>query len=119
MLILSYMANLNSSTQSQIDLGFHALADTTRRAVIARLHQGEAAATELAEPFEMALPSFMKHLKVLEAGGLIITRKEGRKRICSLDQKALAQLSGWINAYEKGWQNRLDRMDAMFKEGDE
>lgn len=112
------MANFNSSTQSQIDLGFHALADTTRRAVIARLHQGEAAATELAEPFEMALPSFMKHLKVLEAGGLITTRKEGRRRVCRLEREQLARLSGWINEYEAGWRGRLDRMEAMFREGE-
>ena len=59
------MANLNAAGPTRIDLGFHALADATRRAVIQKLHEGEAAATELAEPFDMALPSFMKHLKVL------------------------------------------------------
>lgn len=110
------MANLNTGAPTQIDLGFHALADGTRRAVIERLHHGEAAATELAEPFDMALPSFMKHLKVLEAGGLISTRKEGRKRICTLERAQLARLSGWINEYEAGWQNRLGRMAAMFRE---
>ena len=89
-----------------LDLGFHALADATRRAVIARLHEGEAAATELAEPFDMALPTFLKHLKVLEAGGLITTRKEGRKRMCRLEREQLARLSGWIHEYETGWQNR-------------
>lgn len=109
------MANLNASSPTQIDLGFHALADGTRRAVIQRLHEGEAAATELAEPFDMALPTFLKHLKVLEAGGLISTRKEGRKRMCRLERDQLARLSGWINEYEAGWRNRLDRMGAMFE----
>tara|TARA_X000000950_G_scaffold215007_1_gene258738 strand:+ start:1131 stop:1469 length:339 start_codon:yes stop_codon:yes gene_type:complete len=112
------MANLNASDPALIDLGFHALADPTRRAVIARLHAGEAAATELAEPFEMALPTFLKHLKVLEAGRLITTRKEGRKRMCRLERQQLARLSGWINEYEAGWANRLDRLDAMLKKGD-
>ncbi|MAP95686.1 MAG: transcriptional regulator [Ponticaulis sp.] len=112
------MANLNTGAPTQIDLGFHALADATRRAVIEKLHEGEAAATELAEPFDMALPSFMKHLRVLEAGGLISTRKEGRKRMCRLERAQLARLSGWINAYEAGWQNRLDRLDAFFKDGE-
>ena len=113
------MANLNASGPTAIDLGFHALADGTRRAVIQRLHQGEAAATELAEPFDTALPTFLKHLKVLEAGGLIRTRKEGRKRMCRLEREQLARLSGWINEYEAGWRNRLDRMDALFEKGND
>ena len=113
------MANLSASTPNPIDLGFHALADATRRAVIARLHEGEAAATELAEPFDMALPTFLKHLKVLEAGGLITTRKEGRKRMCRLEREQLARLSGWIHEYETGWWNRLDRMGALFEEGND
>ena len=112
------MANLNASTPTPIDLGFHALADGTRRAVIQRLHRGEAAATELAEPFDMALPTFLKHLKVLEAGGLIRTRKEGRRRICTLERDQLAKLSSWINDYEKGWENRLDRLGAFLTKGD-
>ncbi len=113
------MANFYAEAASPIDLGFHALADSTRRAVIQRLHKGEASASELAEPFDIALPSFMKHLKVLEAGGLISTRKEGRKRICRLERAQLARLSGWINEYEAGWQKRLDRLDAMFDEGND
>ena len=114
---VSHMANLNAGSAHPIDLGFHALADATRRAVIQKLHHGEAAAPELAEPFDMALPTFLKHLKVLEAGGLITTRKEGRRRICRLEREQLARLSGWINAYEADWRGRLDRMDAMFEEG--
>jgi Predicted transcriptional regulators len=112
------MANLKTPNPTLTDLGFHALADTTRRAVIQRLHHGDAAATELAEPFDMALPSFMKHLKVLEAGGLISTRKVGRKRMCRLEREQLAHLSGWIKDYEAGWQNKLDRLEAMFKQGE-
>lgn len=101
------------------DLGFHALADATRRAVIAELHKGEAAATELAAPFDMALPTFLQHLKVLEAGGLISTRKEGRRRVCRLERAQLARLSGWISEYEAGWRNRIDRLNAMFEKEDD
>ncbi len=112
------MTNFQAPQPHPIDLGFHALADATRRAVIARLHYGDASATELAEPFEMALPTFLKHLKVLEAGGLISTEKVGRKRMCRLERQQLAQLSGWINTYESGWQTRLNRLDAMLNKGD-
>lgn len=112
------MAKLMSLSAHDADLGFHALADPTRRAVIAGLINGEASVSDLAEPFEMALPTFLKHLKVLEAGGLISTRKTGRQRMCRLQPERLALLSGWITEYERGWQNRLGRLEALLKKKD-
>jgi DNA-binding transcriptional ArsR family regulator len=112
------MAKLMTLSPDDADRGFHALSDPTRRAVIASLITGEAPASDLAQPFEMALPTFLKHLKVLEAGGLISTRKEGRQRICRLQPERLAQLSGWITEYERGWQNRLSRLEALIEKKD-
>ena len=112
------MAKLMTLSAAEADLGFHALADPTRRAVIARLSKGEARASDLAAPFDMALPTFLKHLKVLEAGGLIETRKEGRQRICQLQPERLARLSGWLNDYERGWQNRLSCLEALIDKKD-
>ncbi len=110
------MTNLMQLEPNQADLGFHALADPTRRAVISRLSRGEAPASELAEPFDMALPTFLKHLKVLEAGGLISTRKQGRVRVCKLQPDRLARLSEWITNYEQGWRSRLNRLASIIDE---
>lgn len=85
-----------------LDALFTALADQTRRAVIEQLAHGPAPVKTLAEPHDMALPSFMKHLKIMEAGGIINTRKEGRQRICWLDPNALIPLQGWME-----WQRRV------------
>lgn len=100
--------------QSQpLDGVFQALADPTRRAVIARLGAGPASVGELARPFDMALPSFMKHLRVLEAGGMIRTCKTGRVRICALDQAPLALAQSWLDAQRALWEGRTDRLERF------
>ena len=117
-MIVSHMANKLSRADTAADLGFHALADATRRGVIAQLALGEAAVSDLAEPYDMALPTFLKHLKVLEAGGLVSTRKVGRTRLCKLEPDRLAKLSAWITEYEQGWRNRLDRLANLIETKD-
>jgi len=90
---------------------FQALSDPTRRAVLSRLAKGPAPVSELAEPFDMALPSFMGHLKKLEDGGLIETTKTGRIRTCALRPEALEPARSWIDEQREIWEGRLDRLD--------
>lgn len=92
---------------------FQALADPTRRAVLERLSGGPASTSTLAEPFDMALPSFMEHLKKLEAGGLIETRKEGRTRMCRLRIGALGPARDWIEEQRALWDARLDNLEEL------
>ncbi len=99
------MANLDSI--------FHGLADPTRRAVIARLARGPANVSELAAPHDMALPSFLKHLKVLEAGGWIESRKSGRIRTCRLRPETAKAAEGWLGQQRSLWEARLDRLDEF------
>lgn len=94
---------------------FHALADPTRRAVIQRLGQGPASVKDLAEPFDMALSSFMQHLRVLEEGGLIKSKKKGRVRTCEIRPKQLSKAEGWFEDQRALWEGRLDRLDAYFE----
>ncbi len=102
-----------------LDRGFHALADATRRGVIVRLAKGEASVAELAAPYDMALPSFLQHVRVLEDAGLISTVKTGRVRTCRLEALRLAELEGWISRYEAAWRTRLDRLeDVLDRKGD-
>jgi DNA-binding transcriptional ArsR family regulator len=96
-----------------LDGVFHALADPTRRAVIARLLTGGAPVKRLAEPFEMGLPAFMKHLTVLERSGLIRTEKRGRVRTCHIDAERLAVAEGWLAEQRAVWQGRTDRLAAF------
>ena len=96
-----------------LDLAFHALADPTRRAVLARLgEREEATVSELAEPFSMGLPAFLKHLKALEDGGLVATRKTGRVRTCRLRAERLAEVEDWLAARRREVEARLDRFAA-------
>jgi DNA-binding transcriptional ArsR family regulator len=95
-----------------LDHVFHALADPTRRAVLQRLSRGPASVKELAEPFEMALPSFLQHLKVLESGGLIRSRKVGRVRTCEIEPAPLTGAEAWIAEQRSIWEGRLDRLEA-------
>ncbi len=95
---------------TSLDDTFHALADPTRRAVIARLITGNASVKELAEPFSMGLPSFMKHIKVLEESGLIASEKVGRVRTCRLETKQLAATEDWLSKHRTLWENRADRL---------
>jgi DNA-binding transcriptional ArsR family regulator len=107
------MANRSVPSAQSLDVGFHALADATRRAVIARLTAGEASVAELAAPVDMALPSFLQHVRVLEAAGLITTEKRGRVRTCTLAQARLAELNGWISRHEAVWARKLDRLGQI------
>ncbi|MGE4219897.1 MAG: ArsR/SmtB family transcription factor [Alphaproteobacteria bacterium] len=93
-----------------LDAAFHALADPTRRAVVSRLMQGPARVTELAAPFSMGLPAFMKHLRVLEQGGLIRSEKAGRVRTCRIDAERLADAESWLAEQRALWQARADRL---------
>ena len=96
--------------QSALDAAFHALADPTRRAVVGRLMRGPAPVSELAAPFAMGLPSFMKHLRVLEADGLIRSEKVGRVRTCRVNADRLAAAENWLSEQRTLWQARTDRL---------
>lgn len=102
--------------QAALDTVFHALADPTRRAVVQRLGKGAATVSELAEPFEMALPSFMKHLGVLEASGLIVSSKSGRVRTCTLEPKRMAAVEKWFDRQRSIWQSRYENLDNLLSE---
>jgi DNA-binding transcriptional ArsR family regulator len=93
-----------------------ALADPTRRAILARLSQGEATVNELAEPFDISLPSISRHLKVLEGAGLITRGRQAQWRPCKLEPKPLKQVDGWLERYRKFWSGSFDRMDALLTE---
>lgn len=96
-----------------LDQVFQALADPTRRTVIERLVSGPAATTELAEPFDMALPSFLQHLAVLERAGLVTSAKRGRVRTYELAPAALAVAGGWLAEQRREWERRFEQLDAL------
>jgi DNA-binding transcriptional ArsR family regulator len=102
------MPNQNHS----IEQTFVALSDPTRLSVIQALSQGSAAVSQLAKPFDMALPSFTQHLGVLESAGLIVSRREGRSRICSLNPSTLKEAEEWMASYRVQWERRMDRFEA-------
>ena len=95
----------------QLSATFAALADPTRRAILARLLSGERSVTELAEPFEMSMPAVSKHLRVLERAGLIARRKEAQWRRCRIDAGPLKDVANWTERYRHIWEERLDRLD--------
>lgn len=101
---------------SRLDLLFTALGDPTRRAILTRLARGSASVTELAEPHDMALPSLMKHLRKLEAAGLITSVKEGRVRSCALAPEAFAPVRDWLSEQRRMWEGRLDRLDDYVRD---
>ena len=98
-----------------LDRVFQALADPTRRAVLARLARGRAPVSELAEPFDMALPSFLQHLRELEASGLVRSQKSGRVRICRISPKPLQAAEGWMIEQRALWERRLDQLDRYLE----
>ena len=99
-----------------LSLTFAALADATRRAILAKLSAGEASVTELAEPFEMTLPAVSKHLKVLERAGLVARSREAQWRPCQLDAGPLRDVAGWIEHYRRFWTDSFDRLDDYLHE---
>jgi DNA-binding transcriptional ArsR family regulator len=96
-----------------LDGVFQALSDPTRRAVLGRLGRGPASISELAMPFDMALPSFMKHIRALEQSGLIRTRKRGRVRTCAIQEKPFAAAEAWLSQQRALWEGRLDRLERF------
>ncbi len=95
---------------------FQALADPTRRAILARLASGEASVSDLAEPFEISLPAVSRHLKVLEHAGLIARSREAQWRPCRLSAGPLKEVADWIETYRRFWDNSFDRMGAYIAE---
>lgn len=95
---------------------FSALADPTRRAILARLALGETSVSKLAAPFEMSLPAISKHLKVLERAGLITRGRDAQMRPCKIDASALIGVDDWLTEYRKLWEARLDRLDDYLQE---
>ncbi len=105
---------LNQTTS--LDLMFQALSDPTRRVMVERLSRGPASVSELARPFDMSLPAVVQHLQVLEASGLVTTKKTGRVRTCTLDTGALSLAEKWINDRRSMWERRLDRLGDILSE---
>ncbi len=100
---------LNES--ARLDLAFQALADPTRRGMLARLSRGPASVSELARPFRISLPAVMQHLQALEASGLVRSKKQGRVRTCRLEPKALGAAESWIAEQRALWEAQLDRLE--------
>jgi len=100
----------------RLSLTFGALADPTRRAILARLAKGGASVTELAEPFDMSLPAVSKHLKVLERAGLVARGREAQWRPAVLEARPLKEVAEWVGRYRVIWEQRLDRLDDYLKE---
>ena len=103
-------------TDAVLNATFAALADPTRRAILARLASGEASVMELAEPFDMSQPAITKHLKVLENAGLITRRKDAQRRLSRLEPQRIKQVSEWIGSYRDYWEESFERLDALVAE---
>jgi len=101
------------NVSERLDATFAALADPTRRAILARLASGDASVTELAQPFAMSQPAISKHLKVLERAGLISRSRDAQRRPCRIEGKALEEASGWLERYRAIWDGNFERLDAL------
>src|SRR5437762_4464326 len=104
------------SSSQHLNATFAALADPTRRAILARLASGETSVTELARPFAMSQPAISKHLKVLERAGLISRGRDAQRRPCRLEAKPLAEADGWLEGYRRFWEESFQRLDALLGE---
>lgn len=102
--------------EHRLDAAFHALADPTRRGMLANLALGEKSVGELGEPFRMTFAGASKHVKVLEAAGLIERRRAGRKQMCRLNPEPLAEAQSWLKQWEHFWAERLDRLAALIEQ---
>src|SRR5258707_15616454 len=100
------------SQSQRLDPPFAALADPTRRAILARLASGEASVTELVKPFAMSQPAISKHLKVLERAGLVSRGRDAQRRPCRIEAKPLAEATGWLERYREFWEGSFERLDA-------
>lgn len=103
-------------SSDQLSVTFAALADPTRRAILAHLAKGEASVSELAQPFEMSLPAISKHLKVLERAGLITRGREAQWRPCQLKAESLKDVADWLEDYRGFWEQNLDRLEDYLQE---
>ena len=103
--------------EKRLDTLFHALADPTRRGMLAQLALGEISIGQLAEPYRMTFAGASKHVKVLEAAGLVVRKKIGRTHLCSLNAKPLEEAERWLRQWEKYWTVRLDRLEAAIVAG--
>jgi|SRR5919198_2722733 DNA-binding transcriptional ArsR family regulator len=104
------------TSQERLSATFGALADPTRRAILARLTRGEASVSALAEPFDMSLPAVSRHLKVLEHAGLIARGREGKWRPCRLDASPIRDVAIWAGAYRRFWERSLDQLDDVLED---
>lgn len=104
------------NASQRLDATFAALADPTRRAILAHLATGEASVAELAQPFAMSQPAISKHLKVLERAGLISCGRDAQRRPRRIEGKALAQATGWLERYRQFWEGSFERLDALLEE---
>jgi DNA-binding transcriptional ArsR family regulator len=104
------------TTEDELSLTFGALADPTRRAILARLARGEATVLELAEPFDLSLPAVSKHLKVLQRAGLISQGRRAQWRPCRLEPGRLKEVSDWVEKYRTTWEERFDRLDSYLRD---
>ncbi|PYX28128.1 MAG: transcriptional regulator [Acidobacteria bacterium] len=100
----------------RLSVTFAALADPTRRAILARLASGDASVMELAKPFEMSQPAISKHLRVLERAGLISRSRDAQRRPCRIEARPLAEANGWLEKYRKIWEGNFQRLDALLHE---
>jgi DNA-binding transcriptional ArsR family regulator len=103
-------------TADPLSMTFAALADPTRRAILARLASGETSVTELAKPFAMSLPAVTKHLKVLQRAGLITQGRKAQWRPCRLEARPLREVADWVEPYRQFWDERLDRLEDYLRE---
>lgn len=106
------------TVDEHLDETFAALANSTRRAILARLAEGEASVNELAEPFALTLPAISKHIKVLERAGMIVRSQRAQYRPCALDPAPLEAVSSWTEQYRPIWEARFDRMDNYLRQLD-
>lgn len=107
---------MSSTPQTNLDATFAALADPTRRAIVARLATGDATVLELAAPFALSLPSISKHLKVLERAGLISRGRDAQRRPCRLRVSALHEVTAWTDHTRRAWEERFDRLDDYLRD---
>lgn len=101
---------------AHLDRSFAALADPTRRAIVARLAAGDATLTELAEPFDMTLPAVAKHIRVLERAGLLVRGRDAQRKPCRLEAARLKEVADWAEEYRRIWEARFDRLDDYLRE---
>ena len=107
---------LTNTPEDPLSTTFAALADPTRRAILARLSAGETSVTELAEPFQISMPAISRHLKVLEHAGLITRGRSAQWRPCRLEAQPLKEVAGWVETYRRHWDESFDRLDVYLRE---